>query len=57
MKTRTLLVALALAVSPGLALAGEGCSYGDSGSEDVVMSCAEGSTYDSEAGRCVPTTG
>ena len=56
MKTKLLLATLALAVSPSLALA-MGCNYGHTKTEDVVMSCAPGSVFDSETERCVPTTG
>ncbi len=56
MKTKMLLAALALAVSPSIALA-MGCASGHSKSEQVTMSCAAGSVYDSESQRCVPTTG
>jgi O-antigen/teichoic acid export membrane protein len=40
-----------------LALAGGGCGFGHVKTEEVVMSCAQGSIFDSEAQRCVPTTG
>ena len=56
MKTKMLLAALALAVSPSIALA-MGCSHGHSKTEQVTMSCAPGSVYDSTSERCVPTTG
>ena len=56
MKTKIFLAALAIAASPTLAMA-MGCSQGHTKSEDVVMSCAPGSVFDSETQRCVPTTG
>lgn len=57
MKTKMLLATLALIVTPTLALAGGGCGFGHAKTEQVVMSCAEGSIYDAEEQRCVPTTG
>ena len=56
MKTKMLLAALALTVSPSIALA-MGCGYGHAKTDDVAMSCAAGSVYNSETQRCVPTTG
>lgn len=56
MKTKVLLAALALAASPTLAMA-MGCSGGYSKTEHVTMSCAAGSVFDTEAQKCVPTTG
>ena len=56
MKTKLLLATLALAVAPTFAAA-MGCSYGHTKTEEVAMSCAEGSTYSADEGRCVPTTG
>ena len=56
MKTKMLLATLALAVSPSIAMA-MGCGYGHSKTEEVTMSCAAGSVFDSESQRCVPTTG
>lgn len=53
MKTSSFLVALVVAVSPSLAFASCG---GHAKSDDVVMSCAEGTTYDVETERCVPQT-
>ena len=54
MKTTKLLIAAAtLAVLPSLGFAM--CS--DKGHEDVVMSCADGMTYDAETGTCVTVTG
>lgn len=55
MKMKLLLATLALAASPTLALAA--CFDGHAKAEDTVMSCAAGSTYDTETQRCVPTTG
>ena len=56
MKTKMLLATLALIVTPSIALA-MGCGIGHTKTEQVVMSCAEGSIYDTEAQRCIPTTG
>lgn len=53
MKTKTLAIALALVVAPTLSFA-MGCSYGKH--EQQAMTCAEGSTYDSQTQSCVPTT-
>ena len=55
MKYKTLLATLALTVAPSLALA-MGCGYGHTKAEQVVMSCAEGTVYDTEAQKCVPLT-
>ncbi|MDF1729114.1 MAG: hypothetical protein P1U53_15340 [Sulfitobacter sp.] len=51
MKIKTLVIAAALTALPTLSLAA-GCSY----SKQQAMSCAEGSTYDSETKACVPMT-
>ena len=56
MKTKLFLATLALAASPTLAMA-MGCSYGHTKTEDVVMSCAPGSVFDTETQLCVATTG
>ena len=56
MKTKMLLAALALAVSPSIAMA-MGCSGDYTKTEQVTMSCAAGSVFDTETQRCVPTTG
>lgn len=48
MTFKTLAAAVALSVLPVLAYAG-GCSF-----ERQAMSCAEGSTYDTVSGTCVP---
>lgn len=53
MKTKTCLVALALTLAPALALA-QGCNYGKI--EQQAMSCAAGTTYDTNTNSCVPTT-
>ncbi|MBT8413763.1 MAG: hypothetical protein KJO30_05475 [Boseongicola sp.] len=55
MKTKILLATLALAVTPSLALA-MGCGFGHAKTETASISCAEGSVYNAEAQRCVPTT-
>ncbi len=55
MKTKLFLATLVVAASPTLALA-MGCSN-HAKTEDVVMSCAPGSVFDTETDKCVPTTG
>jgi len=57
MKTKMLLATLALIVAPTLALAEGGCGFGHTKTEQIVMSCADGSVFDAEEQRCVPTTG
>jgi hypothetical protein len=57
MKVKMLLAALALTVAPTLALAQACGVLGHVMTEKVVMSCAEGSMFDADAQRCVPTTG
>lgn len=52
MRIATLLAALAISVSPAVALAA--CT--GHAKDDTAMSCAEGTTFDAEAGRCVPQT-
>lgn len=49
MKIKTIAAALALTLTPALALA-EGCNYGK---HQQVMSCATGSVYDAETNSCV----
>lgn len=56
MKTKTLLATLALTLAPTFALA-EGCGFGHAKSDTASMSCVNGSVYDADAQRCVPTTG
>jgi hypothetical protein len=53
MKTKTLLAVLALAVMPSIASA---ACIGDHAKEEVVMSCADGTEYDSAQQACIPTT-
>lgn len=53
MKTKTILVTLALTLAPTLGLA-MGCNYGK---EQQAMSCAAGTTYDADTNSCVATTG
>ncbi|MEM6373175.1 MAG: adenylosuccinate lyase [Pseudomonadota bacterium] len=53
MKTKTVLVALALTLAPTLSMA-MGCNYGHS--EQQAMSCAAGTTYDAGTKTCLPTT-
>ena len=48
---KTFLAATAVSLLPGLALA-MGCSGGHS-MQEAAMSCAEGLTFDAEAGKCV----
>ena len=50
MTIRTFAAAVALTLVPALASAA--CSNG----KHTAMTCAEGSSYDTEAGKCVPTT-
>ena len=57
MKIKVLLAALALTAAPSFAMAMGGCGFGHAKAEDVAMSCAEGTVYDSEAQRCVVPTG
>lgn len=54
MKTKTVLVALALTLAPTLSLA-MGCNYGKH--EQQAMSCADGTVYDAASKSCVSTTG
>ncbi len=49
MKTKTMLVAVALTLAPTLSLA-MGCNHSK---QQQAMSCAEGSVYDAEKGTCV----
>lgn len=51
MKTKVLLAALAIALTPAIAAAE--CSYG----QKQAMTCAAGSVWDGSAGKCVVTTG
>ncbi|MBT0957141.1 adenylosuccinate lyase [Alphaproteobacteria bacterium KMM 3653] len=53
MKTKTVLAALALTLAPTLALA-MGC--GSEHSQEASISCADGTTYDADAGKCVAST-
>lgn len=56
MKIKMLLVASVLVASPSLALA-MGCNWGSHAiKEDVAMSCAEGTVWDTDAKNCVPLT-
>jgi len=52
MKLKTLLAALALTVTPAIAMAE--CSWGKQ--EQMTMSCTEGTQWDADAQTCVPTT-
>ena len=52
MTIKTLAAAVALTLAPALAFAA-GCNYGK---QDVTMSCAEGTVYDSTTNSCVATT-
>ena len=56
MKTKVLLAALALTVTPSLALAMEGCGFGHVKTDDVAMTCAQGSIYSADLKTCVPLT-
>ncbi len=48
---KTILTALVLAAIPALSSAA--CDWHDT----AAMSCAEGTVFDADAQRCVPTTG
>ena len=52
MKTKLMLAVLALAVSPTVALA-MGCSSGHV-KDEIVMSCADGMTYDAQTQGFIP---
>ena len=52
MTIKTLAAAVALTLAPALAFA----ECGFSKQQQASMTCAEGSTYDHNAGKCVPTT-
>jgi hypothetical protein len=54
MTLKTTLVALALTLAPGLALA-EGCPHDDS-YQDAAISCAQGTTLDAATGKCLPVS-
>lgn len=59
MKTKTLLAALILAAAPTMSMAmGGGCSFGHEKEqiEEITMSCGEGTSFDADAGKCVPLT-
>lgn len=51
MSTKTVLIAIALTLLPGIALAM--CGHRQ---QQQVMSCAEGSVWDSEKQICTPAT-
>jgi hypothetical protein len=53
MTIKTLAAAVALTLVPMMSFAE--CNW--SKHEDLAMSCADGSVYDAQAGKCVPTTG
>lgn len=53
MKLKFLMAALALSVSPSLALA---ACFGDHAKEEIVMSCTDGTVYDADTQACVPET-
>lgn len=53
MKLKVGLAALALVVSPSLALATGGCNYGK---EKQAISCVAGTAWDATTGSCVPQT-
>lgn len=50
MKIKMILASLLLATAPGLALA-QGCSHGHS--QEAMITCADGLTWDAESGTCV----
>lgn len=51
MKFKTLAVALALTIAPTLSMAE--CNWGK---DHQAMSCATGTSFDAETGKCVPVT-
>ena len=56
MTVKTILTALVLGVAPGLAMA-EGCGFGHEAmttTDQVTMSCAQGTAWDADAQSCVP---
>lgn len=53
MKTKIICAALALALSPSVALA-MGCGKGHA--KEASISCAEGTIFDNETQKCVPTS-
>ncbi len=53
MKIKIATIALALTLAPTLSFA-MGCNYGKHTQQ--VQSCAQGSTYDTTTGTCVPAT-
>ena len=53
MKSKLLLATLALALAPGLALA---ACYDGHAKEDIVMSCTDGTVYDTATQTCVSET-
>ncbi len=55
MKAKMLLATLTMA--PTFALAQACGGFGHVKTEKVVMSCVEGSIFDTDTQRCVPTTG
>ena len=56
MKIKTTLAAFILMLSPAAAFAYSGCTGMEKASEDVTMSCAEGSTFDATTNTCVADT-
>ncbi|MDW3182141.1 MULTISPECIES: adenylosuccinate lyase [unclassified Roseobacter] len=52
MTIKTLAAAVALTLAPALAFAA-GCNYGK---EEITMSCAAGTVYDTDSKSCVATT-
>ena len=53
MKHTLLLAVLTLAMAPSFAMAQ---CFGDHNKEEIVMSCADGTVYDSETRTCVVST-
>jgi hypothetical protein len=52
MKIKTTLAALALMLSPGMLMAGEGCG-GSMKHEVTASTCAQGAVWDETKGMCV----
>ena len=48
---KVILAAAVLSLGPGVVMAQQGCSFGQH--EDRVMSCADGTMWDTKAGTCV----
>lgn len=56
MKIKTTLAAFILVLSPVSAFAYSGCQGMEKAADEVTMSCAEGSTFDTATNTCVADT-